>query len=1109
MSEPLHPFLPKRRTGKQDRFRVPTSVGLWEQRPSTDLDALGMAIETPPVRQQVYSIPDPWARAILFDRALRHEEHILHRRILGEWRGLLAILGLRDVRGYKGLSVGTVDLGTGNNGKSGSFSSILGKLQPRDQDLISGDTTWQRFHILRWQLKPFEHHHPLAFAFTSPMTLVATGADYASRLSADEVRWFDGEVLTDPGPALSGRERKALAEWICGLAKLLSGQVVVNSTRRGDMLERLNNFAADLDHTVKTPDKVEDILGPDGLGLTDGIFRLIDKPRKAEAASLTDVLISTTKPGAPRYCLIEPSLAKQWNEPAREIVIYGHVSLERPEHFTATDKNSGPIDATTNWCKPDFFFSNRVICNNDPAAFPGCLPVTVNGSAEGRSVAFPLTAEALTLFTPEELQQNASITWLQNGGVTCRLTLRLVSGGGESLKERICRIEKTYAQDELVFLEVLPVVAVWPNFRLQDDSWQLYYTFQAWAGSKEEFAVTPWLRGKQAIVKQRPHKFGVPFRVTRTAGYPDALVCQTPYFDRAKQREALTTGLLLLKPPSPHNPGNPGQAVVGVDFGSTASDIFMRVGASEPHPIQVKDRTVPITNFDSVSAERLRELFIPAGEKELKNILSVFHDYGEPPLENNKPSERVSLLDGHILYLVNDPDWVKDPVRVRHNLKWGEERERIAAKEYVLQLCLQAAAELAYEGIRDVEIRFSFPTAFSSADTTRFHANWKSIVKLLSSPLTGLDVHQNTDQREDGTYVVDNREAIAATRYFARGFGDGNRMDVGGGALIVDIGGGTTDLAIWKDFTLLTHSSVIFAGRDIFLAPLRRKPEFLQTIEPAIHNSLLAKDSNEAAFHARLDAVVAYFGESLIEKLHVKDADPTVQNFLKLLTLGLCGVGFYAGLLVRRLIDAKVYVPGRSIEIFFGGNGSKIFRWCAFDHFKRDAEISIKFVQAFRCAAGWPDNSRVGLNLNTTAPKTEVAYGLVGEHLRLNVHEDFATAMAGETFAFQESGNSHPGDWNTAPDIDRILQNAVRVDQSLPVFRSFLTSIGEHPDDELLDRIAGEVNVALAGISHQANEMLLQNPQADKKHLLRNEPMFIVALKRYLARNVEDWARRA
>ena len=282
MSEPLHPFLPKRRTGKQDRFRVPTSVGRWEQRPSTDLDALGMAIETPPVRQQVYSIPDPWARAILFDRALRHEEHILHRRILGEWRGLLAILGLRDVRGYKGLSVGTVDLGTGNNGKSGSFSSILGKLQPRDQDLISGDTTWQRFHILRWQLKPFEHHHPLAFAFTSPMTLVATGADYASRLSADEVRWFDGEVLTDPGPALSGRERKALAEWICGLAKLLSGQVVVNSTRRGDMLERLNNFAADLDHTVKTPDKVEDILGPDGLGLTDGIFRLIDKPRNAD-----------------------------------------------------------------------------------------------------------------------------------------------------------------------------------------------------------------------------------------------------------------------------------------------------------------------------------------------------------------------------------------------------------------------------------------------------------------------------------------------------------------------------------------------------------------------------------------------------------------------------------------------------------------------------------------------------------------------------------------------------------------------------------------------------------------------------------------------------------
>ena len=1108
MSEPLHPFLPKRRSGRQDRFRVPASIGAWEQRPNTDLNSLAEAIETPPVRQQIYSIPDPWARAILFDRALRDSEHIIHRRILGEWRGLLAILGLRDRRHYKGLTVGTVDLNQ-TNGSTGSFASILGKLQPREDDLLSTKTTWEKFHILRWQLKPFAHTHPRAFAFTSPMTLVATGANYSSCLNQAEVPWFNGELLVDPTDSLSQRERKALAEWVLGIVKELSRELDLNSSRKGVLLERLRNFAQDLDHKVKSPEKVEDTLGADGLGLHEGVFRLIDRPRRAETQIVSDLRIVTDRPGAQAWYLIEPSVTKQWNEHAREIAIYGDISLDRADHFTAGGEDHGQIAVGQNWCTAAYFFSDRLIYSQDPGAFPGCLPMTVNGSAEGKAVVFPLSSVSLTLFTPEELQSNSSITWLQQGGAVVRLTIRLREQGDGAGKERICRIEKTYSQDEIVLLDFLPVVAVWPNFRLHDESWKLY-TFQGWiSSSKEELVMTPWIGDKEAPMVKRPHKFKPSFQVTRTSGYPEAFACRTPYFDKARHREVQAEGLLLLQLPAAENPTDIGGAVLGVDFGSTASDVFRKVGAGEPEPIRVRDRTVRITNFDNLASSSLREWFIPNQDKELKNILSVFHDFGDPPLADGRKSERFSLLDGHVLYQWNgDASFVMDPARIRGNLKWGEERERIAAREFVLQLCLQACAELVVDGIRDVEIRFSYPTAFSSTDISRFHANWKSIVKELGSGLTGLNVHQNLDQREDGRYLVDNREAIAATRFFAKGF-DGGRMDVGGGALIVDIGGGTTDIAVWKDFKLLSHSSVIFAGRDIFLAPLRRKPMFLKTIEAGIHESLLTREGNEAAFNARIDAVISHHGEEIIEKLPIKEADPSVRGFLKLLTIGLCGTGFYAGLLVRRLLEANVYVPGRQIQIFFGGNGSKIFRWCALDHFSRDSDISQKFVQAFKAGANGLADVRVGLNLNTSAPKIEVAYGLVGGAMRLDVHDEFAAPIGGEAYLYKEGTEDKAGSWSEAPPIDRILDNSVRVDNNLPVFSSFLKSIGESADPHQMDRIAGEVNTSLADLSQQGHDLLREDPQASKAHLLRNEPMFIVALKRYLANSVEEWVRRA
>ena len=78
-----HPYLPKRKSGTENRFPEPPGVGVWDERPNSHLEALSQAIEVPSLDHRIHSIPDPWARAILFGRALYDKDHTLHDEVKG------------------------------------------------------------------------------------------------------------------------------------------------------------------------------------------------------------------------------------------------------------------------------------------------------------------------------------------------------------------------------------------------------------------------------------------------------------------------------------------------------------------------------------------------------------------------------------------------------------------------------------------------------------------------------------------------------------------------------------------------------------------------------------------------------------------------------------------------------------------------------------------------------------------------------------------------------------------------------------------------------------------------------------------------------------------
>src|SRR5882724_478923 len=103
-----HPILPK----LKDNHNVKSlkEAGKWDIRDQESLSKLSSGLKVDKVETEISSIPDMWARPMLFEMALLNPEHVLHERILGEWRGLLAMIALKEVAKLNRLTVTQVTL---------------------------------------------------------------------------------------------------------------------------------------------------------------------------------------------------------------------------------------------------------------------------------------------------------------------------------------------------------------------------------------------------------------------------------------------------------------------------------------------------------------------------------------------------------------------------------------------------------------------------------------------------------------------------------------------------------------------------------------------------------------------------------------------------------------------------------------------------------------------------------------------------------------------------------------------------------------------------------------------------------------------------------------
>jgi hypothetical protein len=137
---------------------------------------------------------------------------------------------------------------------------------------------------------------------------------------------------------------------------------------------------------------------------------------------------------------------------------------------------------------------------------------------------------------------------------------------------------------------------------------------------------------------------------------------------------------------------------------------------------------------------------------------------------------------------------------IRTGFKW---RQLQYQKPFLKELALLISSNAAAAGALEVHWSVSYPSAFSPNEARNYRRVWGELCTELSA-LTGLRQQFMEDGGEGGLQT----EAVAFASYFGNYLA---RQMVHTACL--DVGGGTTDISIWQENSLLHQVSIPYAWR--------------------------------------------------------------------------------------------------------------------------------------------------------------------------------------------------------------------------------------------------------------------------------------------------------
>lgn len=894
------------------------------------------------------SVPTPWARLLLFESALYDQDHPAHAEVVDQWRGLLGTIALSELLRLPFNSPVNIDLH--DIADSSEIKDAFMVLRPCH--IVGGadeeKDNWHRFHMISVD--------NVVIGATSPRTLVFSGISHQCPQSIP-FRSAD-DRLSDP---LRYYERfgdtlflKLMAQWLDVLIdrvrnddalRAMLGTVPVSY---GQMMFRLEQLVDTLeewreDFPVETPaqtrwPQAESSPFPNPYS----ILRPIPCVANSTQLDQSDLFMSGRRDVLVCFQRERNSALVNRNDmEIREggIRIYDGHWIESSEQLPAPLSFLPPLRVIDD---PAAFFESSLI--QAPLSPETSYPLLLDGDY----YLLPYKKEILDYFSPEEIVRNTSLCRSKANHLTVSLTIPLVNN-------RAIKVSKDYREDD----DVVPTtkatpdaLAFWPESICRDagndqnPSRYFYYKFNQ-GGTAPSLDFQPL----SPPITER----ALPWRTWLETREP-----LLGFVGSVEDRK----GLLLIKYKR-LNPPNQNWKV-SIDLGSTHTrafcleveqqgDQWLGVDGAAIRPIHITPKVKELT--PCLAAADLSENFFTGETAARTAAAEEFVSQLVLPQPNNEnhaewlPREgciyQQSLLDGF------------PSNTFRHNFKWNSDTSDYALRAFLRCLLVMVQAQALTQGARVVSVSHSYPSVFTPGLILKHTNEWIGL-----GTYSGLPIEPPLSEAEAvGRYLQVGEVAV-----------------ITGNTIALDVGGSTTDIAIWASNQLSRQESVKMAagiaGRYVQTEPGPFRQRLVKILAGEPFKVPLKLDyfkNRESGYSLMFNAIlnsIAATGQLAPLVMSIKSSQEGKLLIAHIMYV-FGALLYYVGMLGR-----KLGMSGTSqFYTYFCGKGGQLLTWI---------ENKERFVEEMFSAGllGPHPTAAVKVSVTvtpSTGPKQEVGRGLLAE----------------------------------------------------------------------------------------------------------------------------------
>lgn len=953
-----------------------TLAGQWVP-PPAGLNGLAadLAIERTQLRpDELKSIPDAWAQVQLSVQAFFQTGHEASEMVHKQWRGLLALIALQPLHSEDySLRVDGFDLPPAS-AATPHFQRMLRALLPSALQLAGPD---QAASIGVVQFIP-AGGEGIPVAMLSPDMLVAPGRQAGSIRSG--LPWISSGI-SDPVDAASAMRPESwdiLTRYLDQLASKVQGGGGDAVALRQEIEEFANACRSRQSGATTIQRSVS------GFKAAGNFQMLAETWEAAKREGESDCLLRLAdRAGEPLagVILADPELVSTLGRTANAIKVWSSVSLaDVQDDKTFRRVRDEAAKKGFAILRPDDLFTSVLV------RLQGDVSIAGHPKALQDALA-PIAPVALLLATPLAIEATRS-------GDSCEVVLELAlkDGATHAVRkdfDKAATVERPAPNDLALWPNFTAPRWPWnflryqyiknkeelrPRFGLSTEL--LAFDIKDGEGpATKAQRVQEWASSDSAPVDERilggdvgafPKKTKTPLfqRVrflntgsTRESGAVGEHQCvahgiDAIFFSLPVEKQAVAAGCIL--PQFVERGSQKEAAAVAIDFGTSNTLAYFRREAQPAQRVSFENRVLfPVTMVrDAEEIGPTYADFFPlsAVETPMPTVLKKREYRGQQSSDlskmlsditalekanNNEEKDKPVLTLSHLIFFTPKLDrdlsgklieFINNGL-LRFEIKWesGAEAKAIV-KFYLRQLMIMIAAELVAQGGDAARIawRMSYPRAFTKLQADAFEQYAKELADELFSASGG-------QARKPAVMLRTEGEAAAA--YFMHDE-DQERKGLSPVVLMLDIGGGTTDIAIRYDEALVWQGSAKLAAADFFRDYLANNPEVVEDIDPDVVQSFGRGrgDAGERGLRIRqlVDLVVAKpgFAQSFTAAHSLHCEEKPWLGLSQTATAALGGLMHYCGIVLRRL-SADGVIPAGELDmltIFLGGRGSTFFR---------------------------------------------------------------------------------------------------------------------------------------------------------------------------------------